>query len=62
MFGLVQTGLLQRKCACGQHTIGGECDACRKKRSTLQRHPAAQTEPTTVPPIATRLSISTLNR
>ncbi|HTG33550.1 MAG TPA: DUF4157 domain-containing protein [Thermoanaerobaculia bacterium] len=24
-------GLLQRKCACGQHTGGGECEDCRKK-------------------------------
>lgn len=39
-------GLLQRKCACGQHTGGGgECESCRKKREdanakkpgTLQR-------------------------
>jgi hypothetical protein len=29
-------GILQRKCACGQHTAGGgECEECRKKR--LQR-------------------------
>lgn len=31
--------LLQRKCACGQHTGGGEqCDECKKKNLTLQRH------------------------
>ncbi len=33
--------ILQRKCACGQHDGGGECDACRKKKAessgTLQR-------------------------
>src|SRR6266571_3408633 len=30
--------LLQRTCACGQHTIaGGECSACRNQRSTLHR-------------------------
>jgi hypothetical protein len=30
--------LLQRKCACGQHTIaGGECDACGKQHLSLQR-------------------------
>ena len=30
--------LLQRTCACGQHTIaGGECSACRNKQSTLLR-------------------------
>ena len=29
---------LQRKCACGQHTLGGhECSDCKKKRSKLQR-------------------------
>jgi hypothetical protein len=25
--------VLQRKCACGQHAMGGECGDCRKKRS-----------------------------
>ena len=31
-------GLLQRKCACGQHTAGeGECEECRKKKQGLQR-------------------------
>lgn len=25
-------GVLQRKCACGQHTGGGECEECRKKK------------------------------
>lgn len=36
---LISTGILQRKCACGQHTGGGgECAECRKKRAgTLQR-------------------------
>ena len=28
-------GLLQRKCACGMHTHGGECESCRRGR--LQR-------------------------
>ncbi len=33
-----KSSLLQRTCACGQHTIaGGECDACRSKQSTLLR-------------------------
>lgn len=51
-------GLLQRKCACGQHTIaGGECEECRKKRETgmLQRaplHPSSSSpHPSEVPPI-----------
>src|SRR5262245_8797564 len=29
--------LLQRKCACGQHTFGGECAACSGEKTTLQR-------------------------
>ena len=31
--------MLQRQCACGQHTTaGGECEACKQKREgTLQR-------------------------
>jgi hypothetical protein len=35
----VVAGLLQRQCACGNHTAaGGECEACRKKHEgTLQR-------------------------
>lgn len=31
-------GLLQRKCACGSHSMaGGECEECAKKKSMLQR-------------------------
>lgn len=31
-------GVLQSKCACGSHTnAGGDCEACRDKRGTLQR-------------------------
>jgi hypothetical protein len=31
-------GILQRKCACGNHTVaGGECAECAKKKSGLQR-------------------------
>src|SRR6185295_10651066 len=34
---ILTSGHLQRKCACGQHTIaGGECNNCAKNRS-LQR-------------------------
>jgi hypothetical protein len=29
--------LLQRKCACGQHNMGEQCDECKKKHSVLQR-------------------------
>ena len=31
------SGLLQRACACGQHTGGGECFACEEERRSLQR-------------------------
>jgi Domain of unknown function (DUF4157) len=40
-FTAVQTGRLQRKCACGQHTIGGgNCGGCEKKARRLQRRSA----------------------
>lgn len=29
--------VLQRQCACGQHTHGSECDECKKKQMSLQR-------------------------
>lgn len=37
---LVPGGVLQRKCACGQHAAKGECEGCRKKKGALQRSPA----------------------
>src|SRR5947209_16926455 len=41
-------GLLQRKCACGQHTIaGGECSECRQKREGMLRHAAVGSTPST---------------
>ncbi|MCL4266862.1 MAG: DUF4157 domain-containing protein [Anaerolineae bacterium] len=47
---LRQAGKLQRKCACGQHTVaGGECAECRRKR--LQRKAVDYGEETAVPPI-----------
>ena len=53
LFPAISVGVLQRKRACGQHTVaGGECAACRQKReSTLQRA-AVNAEPINeVPPI-----------
>jgi len=51
-FTSVQSGLLQRKCACGGSPgVDGECAECRKKRMSLQRRAANDTEPSTVPPI-----------
>ncbi len=44
------SGILQRKCACGNHTIaGGECDECGKQR--LQRYAMNQSGIDEVPPI-----------
>jgi hypothetical protein len=45
-FTPVQTGLLQRKCACGQHTIaGGECEECRQKRMGMMQRAAVNSGP-----------------
>jgi hypothetical protein len=30
-------GFLQRRCACGNHAIGGECEECKKRTGLLQR-------------------------
>jgi hypothetical protein len=40
---------LQRKCACGEHTGGGECEECKKKKMSLQRHATGLAE--LAPPI-----------
>lgn len=45
----VQGAVLRRKCGCGQHTGGGECEECRKKK--LLRSPAAQAHPDVAPPV-----------
>ena len=38
------TGTLRRRCACGNHTIGGaECDTCARAKDTLFRKAAAPT-------------------
>jgi uncharacterized protein DUF4157 len=41
--------LLQRKCTCGQHTGGGECEECHKKKQSLQRKERDGVEPVDVP-------------
>ncbi len=47
---LAAGGLLQRKCACGQHTLAGsECAECRQKR--LQRDTTNAAPVSEVPPI-----------
>ncbi|HBB32030.1 MAG TPA: hypothetical protein DDZ80_10900 [Cyanobacteria bacterium UBA8803] len=51
-FTPVQTGLLQRKCACGNSaSLTGKCTECENKRLTLQRRSTNQAEPDEVPPI-----------
>jgi hypothetical protein len=47
----VPIGRLHRKCACGQHAGGGQCDECKKKHETLQRYPADSSRANTVPPV-----------
>jgi hypothetical protein len=42
-FAPVNSGVLQRKCACGNHTVaGGECAECGKTKNTLQRQASHQ--------------------
>lgn len=49
-------GMLQRKCACGNHTVaGGECMACNRKKQALQRkaserNPASGAEVSSIAP------------
>src|SRR5438128_11336757 len=43
----IKGGVLQRKCACGQHTIaGGECAECRQKQEGTLQHAAVSSAPT----------------
>lgn len=48
-----QTGMLQRKCACGQHTIAGEeCAECRQKREgMMHRATVGSAHTNTAPPV-----------
>jgi hypothetical protein len=41
--------LLQRKCACGNHSAAGECEGCEKKRGMFQRKAAGSTATSRVP-------------
>ncbi len=46
-----QTGLLQRKCACGQHTVaGGECEECHQKREGMLQRAAVSAAPVNAVP------------
>src|SRR5436305_2354983 len=45
-----QTGLVLRKCACGESTgIDGECAECREKKLTVQRRAINGAQPPSVP-------------
>jgi hypothetical protein len=51
-FTSVRGEILQRQCACGQHTGGGECTECRQKREgTLQRAAVTSSPTTNVSPV-----------
>jgi hypothetical protein len=46
------SGILQRKCACGSHTIAGDkCDECENKQGLIQRKSLKNSEQPQVPPI-----------
>jgi hypothetical protein len=48
----VPSGFLQRKCACGSHSLaGGECENCKPNRLGLHRKAVGQSDPSAVPPI-----------
>lgn len=47
----VNGALLQRQCACGQHTMGWKCEDCKKSQMTLQRKTENGSSFGTVPPI-----------
>ena len=53
IFTPIASGVLQRQCACGQHTsAGGECEECKQKRQgTLQRAAVNPSPVHDVPPI-----------
>lgn len=46
----LQRPILQRACDCGQHTGGGECEECKKKKMPLQRHADGSATPARVQP------------
>jgi hypothetical protein len=52
-------GLLQRKCDCGNHTMGGSCDDCAKKKGWLQRKSSSGLEASAAPSIVHEVLRST---
>jgi Domain of unknown function (DUF4157) len=53
----LQRPMLQRTCDCGEHTGGGECGECKKKKMPLQRHADGSATPARVQP---KLTISAI--
>jgi hypothetical protein len=50
--GSATIGILQRKCACGVHSVaGGVCGVCDRKRGMLQRQASVTSDVEEVPPI-----------
>jgi hypothetical protein len=54
-----QSGLLQRKCACGNHAMSGACDECAHKKNELQRRADRRVESFEVPQIVHEVLRST---
>jgi hypothetical protein len=49
---MISGSTLQRKCACGTHTVAGDkCDECKNKQTTLQRKSSNNFEHSEAPPI-----------
>ncbi len=49
--GRAPVGVLQRQCACGQHTGEEECGDCKKNKMGLQRHSIGSAGSDTAPPL-----------
>jgi hypothetical protein len=56
------SGILQRKCACGQLTGGGSCEGCKKADGMLQRHPAASSGAGAAATISVNQAANTTNQ
>lgn len=55
----IASGVLQRKCACGTHTVaGGKCEECKNEHGILQRKPSNNSERSEVPPIVHEVLLS----